>query len=1327
MSVTTHYSFLRPDSTASLFQQLQTMIDEVDAALATVSGGGGGLSIPTGTGLVVHTGSGATVARSLQAGTGITITNPDGIAGNPIIAATAAAGQALTKLDDANVTLTLGGSPATALLAATSLTLGWTGQLSVARGGTGGASFTINSVLYGNGTSGILGLAPNAGTKQFLTQAASGAPTWAGITTADLPAGLPTSLANPTVPIGLTVVNGSGTAAMYANAAPALSQAIVPTWTGTHTFSNATYSALFTGGNVGIGTPAPVFLLDVRGVQNVASGEYDLMAAFSGSGGTTSGVVMGYQSNGTSAIAGLIRAVNSQPLLLNPGGGNVGIGTLSPGQKLEVTGSIFANTGTANIYLHDNTTGWQSATSLILVPLTNNVVRSTTFTSGISGWSINAVGDAEFNSVLVRGEIRASVFKVNEIAATAGTFGVFYSASTAYTPASVTSAGAPAFTFDAKNSDAGGMLFGIGDIVRFKGLSASGLGDTWATITGRTNNGTYTTYNANFSGGGGSTANVIYPKGTAIVDYGPSGTGFITLSADGTIGSTPNLTMATHSGSPWSAQTLLLRLGNLNGSYDYLSNTYGFATGNYAAAWIAIDPTNGVRIGFGTSIKTQIDAAGNASFSGTVTAAAGNIGGWSITATELYNGNVHLVSNGALGGPQGAWFGGSSGGYYGIALRDSTSGTLKRIDMLVGDSGVWPYISVLDGSVYRVIIGGLNYAGFPGGNHSAYGMLLANSTGLIAEFSSYQMMIGGWTITNTAITSPPGTAGIDMVSGANPYLSFGAVPPTAFGSNVGGWLGYDTSTANDAVGVATTANQAKVSLYSDANNFLQWTGTRLLIAGTFALGTNTPGTPLQVGQVTSTNTGVLPITLFTGSPGIGFNVNIDGTSVPHFIRAGQGLRMYMNTSNGDLYFNTSNGSTGAAGAGFTDSTKLTIHGAGSIYIGAGGNLKLDAAAMIGFQGSTAVTTANMALYGDASNTLINVPSGGTIGFRIANTEKMRLDSSGNLGIGTISPNISGQQIALTINGASSSAILELAYGGARKGYLYAVSTGPSVTLASDAGDLVLNAPAGANVQFQTGATMRAMVSGSNGYFGVGVNPSYPLHIAAGTGGAYGWRVDGNASAFVQIIYNSNSNSYNDIRIYNDQNNGARACSMTYTGSAYASVVFTSGPTGEQGAIGTTGSYPFVLGTNNTARVVISNTGSMRFVAYGAGTLVTDASGNITASSDERLKFIDGIFTRGLAEMQRAGRPVYYRWRPGFFTEDTDTQYVGFTTRSLRDEIPEAVMAGKPYDSLWDRAILATHHNAILELDDHCASLQRQIVSLEIKVRELEQQLAERAN
>lgn len=49
---------------------------------------------------------------------------------------------AITKTDDTNVTLTLGGSPTQAVLEATSLTLGWTGTLASSRGGTGADNST---------------------------------------------------------------------------------------------------------------------------------------------------------------------------------------------------------------------------------------------------------------------------------------------------------------------------------------------------------------------------------------------------------------------------------------------------------------------------------------------------------------------------------------------------------------------------------------------------------------------------------------------------------------------------------------------------------------------------------------------------------------------------------------------------------------------------------------------------------------------------------------------------------------------------------------------------------------------------------------------------------------------------------------------------------------------------------------------------------------------------------------------------------------------------------------------------------------------------------
>lgn len=58
-------------------------------------------------------------------------------------------GAALSKTDDTNVTLTLGGTPTTALNIAASLTLGWTGVLAASRGGNGNGFFAVS----GPGTS----------------------------------------------------------------------------------------------------------------------------------------------------------------------------------------------------------------------------------------------------------------------------------------------------------------------------------------------------------------------------------------------------------------------------------------------------------------------------------------------------------------------------------------------------------------------------------------------------------------------------------------------------------------------------------------------------------------------------------------------------------------------------------------------------------------------------------------------------------------------------------------------------------------------------------------------------------------------------------------------------------------------------------------------------------------------------------------------------------------------------------------------------------------------------------------------------------------------
>ena len=98
-------------------------------------------------------------------------------------------GNAFTSANDTNVTLALSGTPASALLASVLITAGWTGSLSVSRGGIGAVTLTPNGVLYGNGTSAVQALAINAtATNKFLTQVSSGAPAWNTIATSDVPA-----------------------------------------------------------------------------------------------------------------------------------------------------------------------------------------------------------------------------------------------------------------------------------------------------------------------------------------------------------------------------------------------------------------------------------------------------------------------------------------------------------------------------------------------------------------------------------------------------------------------------------------------------------------------------------------------------------------------------------------------------------------------------------------------------------------------------------------------------------------------------------------------------------------------------------------------------------------------------------------------------------------------------------------------------------------------------------------------------------------------------------------------------------------------------------
>ena len=94
-----------------------------------------------------------------------------------------------------------------------------------------GIAFQQGDVLYVNGLGELARLAKSTTAGHFLgNTGADNAPVWS------TPAGT-TAGANPTASVGLAAVNGVATTFLRSDGAPALSQAITPTWTNTHTFN----------------------------------------------------------------------------------------------------------------------------------------------------------------------------------------------------------------------------------------------------------------------------------------------------------------------------------------------------------------------------------------------------------------------------------------------------------------------------------------------------------------------------------------------------------------------------------------------------------------------------------------------------------------------------------------------------------------------------------------------------------------------------------------------------------------------------------------------------------------------------------------------------------------------------------------------------------------------------------------------------------------------------------------------------------------------------------------------------------------------------------
>lgn len=99
-----------------------------------------------------------------------------------------------------------------------------------------------------------------------------------GTTGTDVSSTVATGTTTPVITLNIPTASAANRGALSAadwstfNGKTTLAAAVAATnsWAGTQTFSNATYSALFTGGNVGINTSAPASTLDVKGTLRLS-------------------------------------------------------------------------------------------------------------------------------------------------------------------------------------------------------------------------------------------------------------------------------------------------------------------------------------------------------------------------------------------------------------------------------------------------------------------------------------------------------------------------------------------------------------------------------------------------------------------------------------------------------------------------------------------------------------------------------------------------------------------------------------------------------------------------------------------------------------------------------------------------------------------------------------------------------------------------------------------------------------------------------------------------------------------------------------------------
>ena len=424
-------------------------------------------------------------------------------------------------------------------------------------------------------------------------------------------------------------------------------------------------------------------------------------------------------------------------------------------------------------------------------------------------------------------------------------------------------------------------------------------------------------------------------------------------------------------------------------------------------------------------------------------------------------------------------------------------------------------------------------------------------------------------------------------------------------------------------------------------------------SGNVGIGTSSPACRLNVVSGTNSGIQVYDGTVNTLIYNIGSNTSVIGTNTNHplALYTNNAERMRIDSS-GNVGIGTSSPSSYGRLAVMTPTATYGYFGIANSS-GGGGGLQ-----MAQYYGTTKISYIDSIL----SN---GTPGSETAGLAFATasvgtlSEKMRIDSAGNVGIGTSSP---GEFLHIYKPSGDVAFRIQSSFGNC-----YVVNR------ASGAMDL-LNAMNGA-MTFSTNNTERMRIDSSGN---VGIGTSSP-----------GARLDVRTTLSTQATF-------------------------TRTGQTAVCTLFQS--TADTYLSATNSGANLILATQDTERMRISSTGIVTMNAYGAGAATFSASGVISSVSDETWKIKDGV-PNNPDEMIQKLKPGYWFYNaeksPIFGTDRQLGFYAQNVNEAIGIEAAPVPEDGKPW-GYYDRSVLAVAVMSLQKALTTIESLTERLTALENK-------------